>query len=90
MWRASSGVFPSSGDATVLWKQGDRVISAGPVQVRKDARITLVEAQNLRISGIDVADTGQTNLDVLLSTSTRKKRNILLNVYLELTSDSDY
>ena len=49
-------LFP--GDATVLWKQGERVISAGSVQVRKDARMALVEAASLRITGVDVADTG--------------------------------
>ena len=48
-----------SGDNTVLWKQGERVISAGMVQVRKDARLTLVEASSLRITGVDVADTGK-------------------------------
>ena len=43
----------------MLWKQGERVISAGNVQVRKDARLTLVEAASLRITGVDVADTGK-------------------------------
>ena len=43
----------------MLWKQGERVISAGNVQVRKDARLTLVEAASLRITGVDVADTGE-------------------------------
>ena len=49
-----------SGDGTVLWKQGERVISAGPVQVRKDYRLTLVEANSLRITNVDVTDTGTT------------------------------
>ena len=47
-----------SGDGTVLWKQGDRVISAGAIQVRKDYRFTLVEANSLRITDVDVTDTG--------------------------------
>ena len=51
--------FPFSGDSIVLWKQGDRVISAGPIQVRKDYRFALVEAASLRISEITVADTGK-------------------------------
>lgn len=46
------------GDSVVLWKQGDRVITAGSVQVRKDARLKLVEASSLRITGVDVSDTG--------------------------------
>ena len=46
------------GDGTVLWKQGERVISAGAIQVRKDYRLTLVEANSLRITDVDVTDTG--------------------------------
>ena len=47
-----------SGDGIVLWKQGERVISAGSIQVRKDYRLTLVEANSLRITDVDVTDTG--------------------------------
>jgi hypothetical protein len=47
-----------AGDSVVLWKQGERVISAGPIQVRKDPRFALVEAASLRISDVVVADTG--------------------------------
>ena len=46
------------GDGIVLWKQGERVISAGSIQVRKDYRLTLVEANSLRITDVDVTDTG--------------------------------
>ena len=47
-----------------MWKQGERVISAGSIQVRKDYRLTLVEANSLRITDVDVTDTGiiHTNL----------------------------
>jgi len=52
-------IFPLFlGDSVVLWKQGERVISAGPIQVRKDPRFALVEAASLRISDVVVADTG--------------------------------
>jgi len=44
-----------------LWKQGERVISAGEVKVRKDDRLTLVEAASLRIDKVDVADAGECN-----------------------------
>ena len=46
------------GDSIVLWKQGERVLSAGPIQVRKDFRMTLVEAASLRITNVHVSDTG--------------------------------
>ena len=42
----------------MLWKQGERVLSAGPIQVRKDFRMTLVEAASLRITNVHVSDTG--------------------------------
>ena len=42
----------------MLWKQGERVLSAGPIQVRKDFRMTLVEAASLRIANVHVSDTG--------------------------------
>ena len=34
------------------------MISAGSIQVRKDYRLTLVEANSLRITDVDVTDTG--------------------------------
>ncbi|CAB4068956.1 unnamed protein product [Lepeophtheirus salmonis] len=52
------------GDSVVLWKRGDRVLSAGPIQVRKDYRLTLVEASSLRITGVDVADTDNYTCEV--------------------------
>ena len=35
------------------------VMTAGKIKVRKDYRIGLVEPSSLRISGVDVADTGK-------------------------------
>ena len=51
--------FIFTGDSIVLWKQGERVLSAGPIQVRKDFRMTLVEAASLRITNVHVSDTGK-------------------------------
>ena len=60
---SSSPSFTSSaGDSshtTVLWKQGERVITAGAVKVRKDGRLSMAEASSLKISGVGVADTGE-------------------------------
>ena len=50
--------YDIAGDSIVLWKQGERVLSAGPIQVRKDFRMTLVEAASLRITNVHVSDTG--------------------------------
>ena len=35
------------------------MLSAGPIQVRKDYRMTLVEAASLQIRSVDVSDTGK-------------------------------
>ena len=48
-----------SSHTTVLWKQGERVITAGDVKVRKDGRLSMAEASSLKISGVGVADTGE-------------------------------
>ena len=53
-----------SGEGTVLWKQGERVISAGPIQVRKDERLKLVEHNSLRITDVDVSDSGNYTCEI--------------------------
>ena len=56
---SSLSVAGDSSHTTVLWKQGERVITAGAVKVRKDARLSMAEASSLKISGVGVADTGE-------------------------------
>ena len=46
----------------MLWKLGERVLSAGPIQVRKDYRMALVEAASLQIKNVHVSDTGKYKL----------------------------
>ena len=46
--------------------QGERVLSAGPIQVRRDSRMSLVEAASLRIKDVDVADAGETGLRLII------------------------
>ena len=56
--------FYFKGEGTVLWKQGERVISAGPIQVRKDERLKLVEHNSLRITDVDVSDSGNYTCEI--------------------------
>lgn len=56
--------FTFKGEGTVLWKQGERVISAGPIQVRKDERLKLVEHNSLRITDVDVSDSGNYTCEI--------------------------
>ena len=44
----------------MLWKKGERVLTAGPIHVRKDFRLNLVEANSLKIENVHVSDTGKT------------------------------
>ena len=43
----------------MLWKKGERVLTAGPIHVRKDFRLNLVEANSLKIENVHVSDTGK-------------------------------
>jgi hypothetical protein len=47
------------GDATVVWKQGERVIYADNVRIGKDLRIAVVDDTSLLISGVDTQYTGK-------------------------------
>ena len=58
------GFYSNAGEGTVLWKQGERVISAGPIQVRKDERLKLVEHNSLRITDVDVSDSGNYTCEI--------------------------
>ena len=54
------------GDSVVLWKKGERVLTAGPIHVRKDFRLNLVEANSLKIENVHVSDTGNNCLIYLV------------------------
>ena len=50
--------FISSGDATVVWKQGNRVIYADRVHIGKDLRASIVDNTSLVLAGVDTQYTG--------------------------------
>ena len=70
--------YDITGDSIVLWKQGERVLSAGPIQVRKDFRMTLVEAASLRITNVHVSDTGNKKSNINVNSSLRSVNNVLM------------
>ena len=46
------------GDSTLIWKKDGRMISAGDMVIRKDARMKLLD-QSLEISDVTEEDAGQ-------------------------------
>ena len=52
-------IFSFTGASTVIWKQSNRIISAGDVIIRKDARLSLNEGFSLRIDGLREEDEGE-------------------------------
>ena len=50
--------FLISGDSTVVWKQGNRVIFADRVHIGKDLRASIVDNTSLVLTGVDTQYTG--------------------------------
>ena len=47
-----------SGDATVLWKQGERVIFADKVHIGREVRASIIDETSLLLRGVDTQYTG--------------------------------
>ena len=48
-----------TGDATVLWKQGERVIYADKVHIGRELRASIVDGTSLLLRGVDTQYTGK-------------------------------
>ena len=46
------------GKFVVLWRKGDRILSAGKLLVRKDGKVKVTEKYGLKISDIEESDVG--------------------------------
>ena len=51
--------FFFQGDATVVWKLGDRVIYADRVHIGKDLRASIIDNTSLVLTGVDTQYTGK-------------------------------
>ena len=47
------------GKFVVLWRKGDRILSAGKLLVRKDGKVKVTEKYDLKISDIEERDAGE-------------------------------
>ena len=52
-------LFLITGDATVIWKQGDRVIFADKIHVSTEMRASIVDRTSLLLRGVDTQYTGK-------------------------------
>ena len=50
-------IFP--GESNVIWKESNRIISAGTIIIRKDSRLRLENGYNLRINDLMESDSGE-------------------------------
>ena len=48
-----------SGDSNIIWKESNRVISAGTTIIRKDPRLSLQDGYDLRIDDLQETDSGK-------------------------------
>ena len=59
-----------SGSSVIVWKQTDRIISAGEVLLRKDARMSLIKSSNginLQLANVTPDDRGKINNELCLA-----------------------
>ena len=58
----SPHLFFSAGSSVIVWKQTDRIISAGDVLLRKDSRMSLIKGSNgfnLQLANVTPDDRGK-------------------------------
>ena len=55
-----------SGSSVIVWKQTDRIISAGEVLLRKDSRMSLIKSSNgfnLQLANVTPDDRGKLKME---------------------------
>ena len=55
-----------SGSSVIVWKQTDRIISAGEVLLRKDSRMSLIKSSNgfnLQLANVTPDDRGKLKIE---------------------------
>ena len=62
-------LFLITGDATVIWKQGDRVIFADKIHVSTEMRASIVDRTSLLLRGVDTQYTGKNDTFKILHTA---------------------
>jgi len=52
------------GESNIIWKESNRIITAGTMIIRKDARLHLENGYNLRIDDLRESDTGEYDCEI--------------------------
>jgi len=65
------------GKFVVLWRKGDRILSAGKLLVRKDGKVTVTEKYELKLSDIEESDVGEYVCEVDVFGETKEVRHQL-------------
>ena len=65
------------GKFVVLWRKGDRILSAGKLLVRKDGKVTVTEKYELMLSDIEESDAGEYVCEVDVFGETKQVRHTL-------------
>ena len=65
------------GKFVVLWRKGDRILSAGKLLVRKDGKVTVTEKYELMLSDIEESDAGEYVCEVDVFGETKQVRHKL-------------
>ena len=65
------------GKFVVLWRKGDRILSAGKLLVRKDGKVTVTEKYELMLSDIEESDAGEYVCEVDVFGETKDVRHQL-------------
>ena len=65
------------GKFVVLWRKGDRILSAGKLLVRKDGKVTVTEKYELMLSDIEESDAGEYVCEVDVFGETKDVRHKL-------------
>ena len=65
------------GRFVVLWRRGDRILSAGRLLVRKDGKVTVTESYELELRDIEETDAGEYVCEVDVFGQTKEVRHTL-------------
>jgi len=65
------------GKFVVLWRKGDRILSAGKLLVRKDGKVKVTDQYDLKLSDVDESDAGEYVCEVDVYGKTKEVHHLL-------------